>query len=292
MPRKGQKMSDAQKAKLSESRKHLTPEQRENMAAAQRGKKASASTKAKMSAAKMGHPVSAKTREAIGNAHRGKYVSQETREKYRLARLGKTDSDETRRKKSESHLGCNNPFYGKTHTQESIVKMSEHIKTEEHRAHLSEVKKGIVPPNIDILKTSCIGVPKTDEHKQKIVESLALPEVKQKMMDSHMGENNPNWNGGVTPLYKRIRESGKYYEWRDAVFKRDNYTDAITGEKGNGDLNAHHVVPFATLLKEHNITTYEEAMACEALWDVANGITMLEKNHVRYHMSTGIETPE
>lgn len=110
------------------------------------------------------------------------------------------------------------------------------------------------------------------------------------MSVAQRGENNPNWNGGVSPLYKRIRECAKYYAWRDTVYKRDNYTDVITGETGNGNLNAHHVVPFAFLIERYNITTFEQALECAALWDVNNGVTMIDKNHVAYHSRTG--TPE
>jgi hypothetical protein len=61
----------------------------------------------------------------------------------------------------------------------------------------------------------------------------------------------------------------------------------ITGEKGNGNLNAHHIKPLATIIEEYRITTLEQAMACEELWDVSNGITMLEVNHILYHAITG-----
>ena len=117
---------------------------------------------------------------------------------------------------------------------------------------------------------------------------MRIPEVRDRMSHSHQGDRNSNWNGGISPLYKNIRESSKYYEWRDAVYARDNYTDVITGEKGNGNLNAHHIVQFAHLLEIHHIETFEQAMACEELWDVANGITLTEKTHAIIHGVNGI----
>jgi hypothetical protein len=152
---------------------------------------------------------------------------------------------------------------------------------------MSESKKGIIPPNIEILKTSLIGKPMSEGHYKNLTASLGSQETRSKMSMSKIGEVNPNWNGGVTPLYKNIRECAKYYEWRDAVYKRDDYCDVITGERGNGNLNAHHIMPFAEIVEKHNIKTFEEAMACDELWDVSNGITMIEANHIMYHARTG-----
>lgn len=152
---------------------------------------------------------------------------------------------------------------------------------------MSESKKGIIPPNIEILKTSFIGKPMSEEHYKNLTASLGSQETRSKMSMSKIGEVNPNWNGGLTPLYRNIRECAKYYAWRDAVYKRDEYCDVITGERGNGNLNAHHIVPFAEIIEKHNITTFEEAMACDELWDVSNGITMIEANHIMYHARTG-----
>jgi hypothetical protein len=157
-------------------------------------------------------------------------------------------------------------------------------KSETHKQHLSEAKKGKAPTNIEILKVSRIGANNSEEQILKQKETLATKEVKDKMKMSHVGERNINWKNGRTPLTERIRESSRYYEWRNAIYKRDSYTDVITGEKGNGDLNAHHIVPYSEIMDRNNITTYEEAMACEELWDINNGITMLEKNHIKLHM--------
>ena len=60
------------------------------------------------------------------------------------------------------------------------------------------------------------------------------------------GANSQWWKGGVTPLHKKIRQSIEYKNWRTAVYKRDNFTCILCGEKGNGkNLNADHIKPFA-----------------------------------------------
>lgn len=217
---------------------------------------------------------------------KGSHQSEEAKEKNRLSHLGKKDSPETIAKKKASHMGERNGFFGKKHTEETLKKMRG-PKTDIHRKHLKEAKRKITPPNIEILKTSRIGKTNSEEMIARQRITLALPEVKDKMKLSHVREKNANWKGGRTELNKLIRESAKYYEWRDAIYKRDNYTDVLTGEKGDGDLNAHHLVPYSEIMDRNNITTYEQAMACEELWDINNGITLLEKNHIELHRKMG-----
>ena len=57
-------------------------------------------------------------------------------------------------------------------------------------------------------------------------------------------EKNPAWKGGVTPAHELIRKSSEYKLWREAVFKRDDYTCQICFKRG-GRLNADHIKPFA-----------------------------------------------
>jgi 5-methylcytosine-specific restriction endonuclease McrA len=81
---------------------------------------------------------------------------------------------------------------------------------------------------------------------------------------------------------KEIRESDQCKEWVCAVFERDDYTCQCC-KRTNTFLNAHHIKPFAQIIRENNITTYEEAMVCAELWDVGNGVTLCEKCHKKKH---------
>lgn len=59
------------------------------------------------------------------------------------------------------------------------------------------------------------------------------------------GEHTGNWKGGVTSKNTLIRNSNKYKNWRESVFKRDNYTCQFCGKCG-GKIQADHIAPFAT----------------------------------------------
>lgn len=58
------------------------------------------------------------------------------------------------------------------------------------------------------------------------------------------GSNSHFWKGGKTKEQKVIRTSARYRDWREAVFKRDNWTCQECGSKGV-ELNADHIKSFS-----------------------------------------------
>jgi hypothetical protein len=112
-------------------------------------------------------------------------------------------------------------------------------------------------------------------------------ETRKQISASHQGIPTEEWNGFTKPLYVQIRNSQKHMNWAQSVFKRDNYRDWFSGIKGNGNLNAHHVVRFKDLFEQYNIQSFEQAMECEALWDINNGVTMIDTSHNAYHSMWG-----
>lgn len=89
-----------------------------------------------------------------------------------------------------------------------------------------------------------------------------------------------------TPIYRSVRDCFKMSSWTQRVFKRDNYTCKQCGLRGN-ELNAHHIKPFAQIMKSNNITSLEDALFCEELWDLENGITLCKKCHTEIHKKNG-----
>ena len=79
------------------------------------------------------------------------------------------------------------------------------------------------------------------------------------------GENAPNWKGGISLLNNSIRGSVEYKLWREAVFKRDNFTCQECNDNSGGNLNAHHIKPFS--------------LFPEVRFAIDNGVTLCETCH-------------
>lgn len=75
-----------------------------------------------------------------------------------------------------------------------------------------------------------------------------------------------NWKGGISPLYKRIRRSKEFMDWREAVFKRDDWTCQGCGIRG-GILHPDHIKPFAFFP--------------ELRFELSNGRTLCKNCHVK-----------
>ena len=86
------------------------------------------------------------------------------------------------------------------------------------------------------------------------------------------GENNPRYNPNLTQEERELgRNIDGYVEWRNEVFKRDNWTCQCCGK--NGDINAHHLNGY-NWDKEHRV-------------DIDNGVTLCEDCHREFHQLYG-----
>jgi hypothetical protein len=79
--------------------------------------------------------------------------------------------------------------------------------------------------------------------------------------------------GDLTPLHKKIRHLSIYFAWRTAAFERDNYRCRDCGNKAR-NLEVHHVKSFKAIKLQYNIQTIQDAIRCDELWDINNGITL------------------
>jgi len=75
---------------------------------------------------------------------------------------------------------------------------------------------------------------------------------------------------------KLARQSKPYFEWRKAVYKRDDYTCQYCNKRG-GELHPHHIKPFAT----HKSLRFE----------ISNGVTLCATCHRKRHNHIFIGRP-
>jgi len=81
------------------------------------------------------------------------------------------------------------------------------------------------------------------------------------------GERASNWRGGVSSLHEKLRHSVQFREWRNEVFKRDNYTCWICEQRGS-KLHPHHLKSFV--------------LYPELRFNINNGLTLCEFCHITY----------
>ena len=118
---------------------------------------------------------------------------------------------------------------------------------------------GIVKPNSGSFKLGGVSPNKGNKYTEQQVLAMS-------------GPNSPNWKGGVTLENKRLRNSGKFKNWRYQVFARDNWTCQKCEIRG-GKLHPHHVNSFADHIEER--------------FDPENGITLCEDCHLKFHRQYG-----
>ncbi len=92
------------------------------------------------------------------------------------------------------------------------------------------------------------------------------------------GINHHNWKGGISPLRNKIMGTFEYRQWRSDIFTRDKFTCQKCNQEG-GDLEAHHVISFNSLIRKHEITMVKQALTCAELWNINNGLTLCVDCH-------------
>jgi len=140
----------------------------------------------------------------------------------------------------------------------------------------TQFKKGLVPWNKGLKWPEMSG----ENHPSK------KPEYREKfsrLLDGKKavlrGPDHPQWKGGKTPLIQKLRNCPQYAEWRNKVFEHDQYACLVCGDAKGGNLEAHHVRQFATIIHKNKITTYEEGLQDKDLWNPKNGVTVCEDCH-------------
>lgn len=108
------------------------------------------------------------------------------------------------------------------------------------------------------------------------------------------GENNPNWRG-IADVTSLVRQ-WCYDHWRPLIFERDGYACQECGDARGGNLQAHHVMPLATLIADRKaywepdidsetgrLAFAKRLLADTAITTLDNGVTLCESCHQRRH---------
>ena len=90
-----------------------------------------------------------------------------------------------------------------------------------------------------------------------------LSEVQR--INPRIGEQNPNWRGGLRSERKKAMGRYEYRDWRNSVFARDNWTCQICGDRGVY-LEADHIKPWCAFP--------------DLRYDVDNGRTVCKPCHL------------
>lgn len=193
-------------------------------------------------------------------------------------------------KLSENNKGSKNPFYGKSHTEETREKLRQHnkgksppAKTPDGLRRISEAHKGKVlsEETKNKIRLSRLGKKHTEESKRKIKEASSgknNPMYGVPRPDL-LGSNNPSWKGGKTKLSTKIRGMREYSEWRMSVYSRDQFKCVWCGCSKSNSFNADHIKPLFYIIDKFNIKSIEDARMCSELWDISNGRTLCVDCH-------------
>jgi hypothetical protein len=253
-------------------------EYRERIRQTRLGTKASDTTKKKMGVSKCGknnpnyggNPELTKRCREMAAARVGTHPSDDTKKKRSQSLIRYYDEHPEMRVEKGDHLQQYN--IDKVIPQETRDKMSLAKQGENHfnwGKHLS-------PETCEKIRIANSG-PNCYHYGQSPSD-----ETRRKMSEALKGDKCYNWKGGITALNHAIRTCLQNREWILSVFKRDNFTCQKCGAT-KVYLHAHHIRLFADILRENNITTLEEAIACIALWDINNGISYCEECHKEEH---------
>jgi len=132
------------------------------------------------------------------------------------------------------------------------------------KAHDTRIKLNCLVCGKPILKPPCKVKTGRGKYCSKECKGIAQREYQ-------LGENGPNWRGGIYPENQKYRHRKEYTEWREAVYIRDDYTCQDCGIRGD-ELHAHHVFAFADF-PEHRLEPW-------------NGVTLCVKCHNKCHSKT------
>lgn len=91
-------------------------------------------------------------------------------------------------------------------------------------------------------------------------------EWRKKVSESQKGDKSHQWRGGLTLTNRLLRRSLEFKLWREAVFKRDDWTCQECFIRG-GELHPDHIKPFG--------------LFPELRFELSNGRTLCKSCHIK-----------
>jgi len=91
----------------------------------------------------------------------------------------------------------------------------------------------------------------------------------------------PHHNRRIHKLIQKIRKSGTYARWQQAVLKRDHNKCTRCGNIE--EITAHHKTELSEIFTKHRVRTLPQALHCNELWDLDNGETLCLECHRKEH---------
>ena len=182
---------------------------------------------------------------------------------------------------------CGKPLYRRPFELAKV----RHVACMKHRNEAQE-KSGLTKSQLDALAlgrrpgtNNRTGYKHREDSKRKASESNKafwaenLDKAKARGEKSS-GPLHYNWKGGCSRLNAAIRRLTENRKWMDAVKDRDKKC-LVCG--ATEKLESHHIVPLAVLVGIHGITSREQAVKFEKLWDLNNGMTVCARCHYKIH---------
>ena len=198
-----------------------------------------------------------------------------------------------------ANIGCSVPMIGK-YLRKFGIPMRMSNKGKKYPQLKVLTKEFLIEQYVNnVLSTNDIGelVNCTGASVLKYLRMFGIPareETTEKDRAKRSGTKHWNWQGGITPLYKMIRELPEYGNWRSLCLIRDSNRcrECFTCPDKNIDLEVHHcIAPFSVLLKEflqeyNQFSPIEEKEILTRLatkwlpfWRLDNGKTLCESCH-------------
>ena len=172
-------------------------------------------------------------------------------------------------KKRPEMSGELHPMFGKKHSENSILKMRETFKKKYPNGRSGNKRVPMSEATKKKISDSKMDKPNSSSTKFK---KGCVSLNKGKILSWMIGENNPNWKGGITKLKYNpnliAKNSIEYRLWRESVFARDNWICQKCRVQG-GYLHPHHIRNFAEVI--------------ELRFAIDNGITFCKKCHKEFH---------